>query len=119
MTSINNVTNEILRALRLYTNEVADKVEDIKQEVAEDTVSNLKQTSPKKTGKYAKSWKVTKQGTKYIVHAKAPYYRLTHLLERGHAKVNGGRVPGKVHIAPAEEKAIRDYLEKVERELRQ
>ena len=79
--------------------------EDIKEEVAEDTVSNLKQTSPKKTGKYAKSWKVTKKGTKYIVHAKPPYHRLTHLLERGHAKVNGGRVPGKVHIAPAEEKA--------------
>ena len=119
MTSINNVTNEILRALQLYSNDVAEKVEDIKKEVSIDLVNNLKQTSPKDTGDYAKSWTKTKKGTKYIIHVKAPHYRLTHLLEKGHAKVNGGRVAARVHIRPAEERAIRDYLEKVERELGQ
>ena len=119
VSNIDNLTNEILRALRLYSNEVTEKVEDIKKEVATELVTQLKQTSPKDTGEYAKSWKVTKQGTKYIVHVKAPHYRLTHLLEKGHAKTGGGRVGARVHIAPAEQRAIQQYLDKVERVLEQ
>ena len=62
----------------------------------------------RKQGAYAKSWtaKKTKENShslKMTVHSKNRY-QLAHLIEKGHAKRGGGRVAGKPHIAPAEEK---------------
>ena len=114
MADINSLANEITRALRQYTNEVQEEVNEAAEEVATDAVDKLKQSSPERTGRYAKSWTKTKKGDKWIVHNKK-HYRLTHLLEKGHAKVNGGRVGAKVHIAPVEHNAINDFIERVER----
>ena len=57
------------------------------------------------TGKYAEGWtsrvetdRLSATGTIYT--GKLP--GLPHLLEHGHAKRGGGRVPGRVHIAPVE-----------------
>jgi len=110
----NDLTNEIMRVLRRYTEEVVEKVDEAAEQVANEAAEKLKSTSPERTGKYAKSWTKTKKDGKWIVHNKK-HYRLTHLLEKGHAKVNGGRVAAKVHIAPVEQVAIDDFIERVER----
>ena len=114
----NDLTNEIMRTLRRYTEEVIEKVDEAAEQTASEAVEKLKQTSPRRAkngGKYASSWTKKKQGEKWVVHNKK-YYRLTHLLEKGHAKVNGGdRVPARVHIAPVEQVAIDDFIERVER----
>lgn len=79
------------------------------------------------SGAYARSWRVSKDRkaarnneARYIVHADAPYYRLTHLLENDHKirnRKNGpviGHYDGREHIAPAEARAQQLLITQVE-----
>ena len=70
------------------------------------------------TGKYASGWSVKVEeksrafATAILYNAKLP--GLPHLLEHGHAKRGGGRVPGKVHIKPVEEELEKAFVEELE-----
>ena len=87
-----------------------------------DCVTELKRTSPKRKGRgggaYARSWAIKKESTSgglvttCIVHNK-DHYQLTHLLENGHAKRNGGRTKAYPHIKPAEERVVAEYTKRV------
>ncbi len=97
-------------------NEVVDKAVD---KVTKETVNDLKSSSPRKSGKYAGGWG-KKEGqtatrSKSAVVWNEKHYRLTHLLEHGHAKVNGGRVPARPHIGAAEQKAIKSFEDELRR----
>lgn len=114
----NNFADEMAKALREYTTEVEEGLEKAKEKAAKDGAKALKASSPKgKTGKYAKGWRAKKDGKAWVIH-NATRYQLSHLLEKGHVKKGGGRVGGKVHIAPVEEQAIRDFENEVERAIR-
>ena len=117
--SVDQLTAEIAKELSRYSQDVVEKVNISSEAVGKAAVKQLKQTSPKRYGKYAKSWTMKTepevgQPHKRIVHVKAPHYRLTHLLEHGHAKRGGGRVEGKPHIRPAEEMVIQEFVAEVE-----
>jgi len=117
--NIDKLASEIAKELSTYSQEVVQKVNVSSERVGKTAVKQLKQTSPKRYGKYAKSWTMTTekaigQPDLRIIHAKAPHYRLTHLLEHGHAKKGGGRVEGKPHIRPAEEMVIQEFMQEVE-----
>lgn len=112
----NDLSGEIMKCLQEYTEEVVEALEKTEKELADEAVRTLKQTSPKKSGKYAKSWTQTKQGKKRIVHNRR--YQLTHLLEKGHAKRNGGRVAARVHIAPVEQRISKEAVERLKRNLK-
>lgn len=117
--SIDKLAAEIAKGLADYSQEVVEKVNLSSEKVGKSAVKRLKETSPKRYGKYAKSWTVKTepevgQPHKRIVHVKAPHYRLAHLLEYGHAKKGGGRVEGKPHIRPAEEMVIKEFVAEVE-----
>ena len=110
-----NFADEITKALQEYTTEVEEGLEEAKEKIAKESVKTLKSTSPKRYGQYAKSWRAKNVGSAWVIHVAPPHYRLAHLLEKGHVKKGGGRVPGKVHIAPVEERAIKEFEREVER----
>lgn len=98
--------------------EVLDEVnEDVKNStkrninsVSKESVAKLKNTSPRKTGSYAKGWGTKKQGEMDVVVHNRTDYQLTHLLENGHVirnkKGTYGRTHPVKHIAPVEEWAV-------------
>lgn len=114
---INDLSARIAKDLRLYTDEVEEQLKVTIEEVAVEAVESLKANSPRDTGDYAKSWRMRKTKTGIVIHNK-DHYQLTHLLERGHAKVGGGRVAAQPHIKPVEQEAIRSIDRKVRRLLK-
>ena len=110
---VSGVKQAIINELKTYTNEVMEEIEVEEERIAKEAVQELKSTSPKRYGKYTKGWKKTKDKNGTTVHNSV--HQLTHLLEKGHAKTNGGRVEGTPHIAPAEETMIDKYEKAVEK----
>lgn len=118
----NNVGAELVEILKSYNDEAIAEVKEAIDETADELVTNLKADSPDSgrahTKKYNKGWekKAMYESTveKRVTVWNKAAYQLTHLLEFGHAKRNGGRVAAQVHIAPNAEKAENKLLQKIE-----
>lgn len=124
-----NFSRAMQEILGEYTDEVVKVVDEVLQEVgkkaSDDLSANASQIGGFKdrTGKYRQSWTVTHEThrtfSSTVVHAKAPHYRLTHLLEYGHATSNGGRTKSFPHIytinEDAQEMAMRKIMEAIEK----
>ena len=94
--SIDDLAKTIESEVRNWTKDVVDDIDDIKKDITKNGVKQLRESSPKRTGDYAKNWTSQKlKNGDQVIYQKAPTYRLTHLLENGHAKRNGGRVSRK------------------------
>lgn len=119
---IENLSQAILNILEEYRAACAEDVESAAKKAANEAAEELRTTSPvarkhRNKNVYAEGWKVkekpTTRGTTYIVY-NATGYRLTHLLENGHAVIdrNGKRHTDTIareHIRPAEENAVRTF----------
>ena len=115
--SIQNLSDEIMKGLKEYAEITSDKVKSAVKTAGETAVNEIKSNAPRNKGRYAKSWsvKATKENSDLLVLTvySRDHYRLTHLLEYGHAKRNGGRVPAQPHIASAEEKSVKKLGEEI------
>ena len=110
MAKTGSVEIQMDRILEDATKEVKRAMSNAQDKIAKEGVQKLRNTSPKKTGDYAKGWRVKRERGRDIpvvtIHNKTDY-QLTHLLENGHivrnAKGEYGRTHGIKHIAPVEE----------------
>lgn len=118
--SIDDLAKTIESEVRNWTKDVVDDIDDITNDITKIGVKTLRVTSPKRRGDYAKNWTYQKlKNGERVIFQKSPTSRLTHVLEKGHAKRNGGRVAPQVHIAPVEEELVSNYINRVEKRLSQ
>ena len=114
-----NLHEAILNELYEFSYEVEQIVQEELDKGAQDLKNELKATSPKRSGRYAKNWKVRKNGRSRTVYNGKPTYRATHLLEHGHASRDGGRVRAIPHIKPTEIKYQEKLAENIKRRIGQ
>lgn len=110
------------KALSDYAQDVNADIKVLSREFAKNGAQAVKRAAQSTfggTGEYARGWtsrfdtgRLSAVGT---IYNKKP--GLPHLLENGHAKRGGGRVPGRTHIAPVEEKLVTEFQRAVEEKL--
>lgn len=111
---VDELAGEIVLALQAYTEDVSEAIDQAARDTAKAMAKDLRETSPKDTGEYAKGWTHRKEapGSYRVYNKKKP--QLTHLLEHGHAKRGGGRVEGRPHIKPAQDRYVPEFEKKVQ-----
>ena len=119
--TIDNLAKTIMEGLQEYADVASADVKTAVRKAGKNVKTEISANAPKRTGAYAKSWAVktekeTAHSLEVVVHSKNRYH-IAHLLEHGHAKRGGGRVAGIPHIAPAEEKAVKQLEEDIVKKL--
>ena len=116
--TIETLGDEVKKILNKYGEDVTTNLSQITKAIGSKGASALRNESQATFNgdKYYKGWGYTVEPgrlyTRVIIHNKK-LPGLPHLLEFGHAKVGGGRVEGRAHIAPVENELIRDYEKEV------
>lgn len=106
--------SEVMALLSKYNENVTEATQESVRKVIKWGVNQVKAGArgyfERHTGDYANGWtslvetnRLSAQGT--IYNKKVP--GLPHLLEKGHANRNGGRTPGREHIAPVNDEVQR------------
>ena len=120
--TIDSLADAVMEGLTEYADLATDDMKVAVRKAGNTVRNEIKETAPKNTGAYAKSWSVktereTSSSLHLIVHSRNRY-QLAHLLEFGHAKRGGGRVSGRAHIAPAEQAGIEQLERDIERSIK-
>lgn len=117
-TPIERLQADVSAILEEYGEEVAEHLDEVTKDIGKKGAKALRSSSSGSfggSGKYARGWTYEVEegrlGTTVTIYNRTP--GLPHLLENGHAKRGGGRVPGRSHIAPVEAELIDAYEKEV------
>lgn len=115
---IERLQADVSAILEEYGEEVAEHLDEVTKDIGKKGAKALRSSSSGSfggSGKYARGWtyevEESRLGTTVTLYNRTP--GLPHLLENGHAKRGGGRVPGRSHIAPVEAELIDAYEKEV------
>lgn len=120
-TPVEKLAANIQKVLQAYVNDVNADIDDLTKAIGKKGAQAVKQASAGAFGggAYSRSWTSTLETSRFgstaVIHSKKP--GMPHLLEKGHAKRNGGRVSGREHIAPVEETLVEEFEKAVEKVL--
>ena len=117
----NDLTLTISAMLSEYADGVIDDVKEAVDDVAKEAQKIVKSKAPVKTGKYKRSIKV-KTSYESLTELRKTIYSngnsgLTHLLENGHAKVNGGRTRAFPHWKYGDEYIKKELPKRIQKKI--
>lgn len=119
-TSPDKFAESLQKLLTEYADDVTKDINQLAKKFAQKGAKEVKSASGQfgGSGRYANGWtskyeegRLSAQGIIYNKNTPG----LPHLLENGHAKRGGGRVGGRSHIAPVEEKLVKEFQKAVEK----
>ena len=124
-----DISKDLAKIMAEYTDSIRAEINEIVDDVGNEATAMLKGKAPRKKGKGGGKYKrsITVELSKkygssgFTVYAKAPHYRLTHLLENGHrTRLKTGQYGTKAqttpqpHFAPVQEWADKEVLWRIE-----
>lgn len=88
---------QLQSVLQNFSEEIEEELEEALNKRTRELKASIEQDSPVNKGRYKKGWAIKKEKLKRTVYNKSSG-SLTHLLEDGHQKKNGGRTKAISHI---------------------
>ena len=127
----NPLNEQLAEVLTIYSVRVNDKIRDVTTETMKKLVKETRATAPvgRRHGQYKKNITADYSGTrksarglrgqnvKAVWYVKAPDYRLTHLLVKGHATKDGDRTTPNPFLQNAIDKVLPEYERALEEAL--
>lgn len=119
---IDGLSDAISQELTIYAKHVTDGIKSETKKSMKQLVDKTKATAPvgKRYRHYKDSIASRKESeddrsVKYLWYVKGSNYRLSHLLNNGHALRNGGRVNGTNFITKAHDEVVEKYQENIKK----